>query len=146
MAYPGSGKAAKRYQSVGVASGIMDASPHRLVQMLLDGAVEKIAAAKGALERNDIPEKGRLIVWAVTIVGGLRASLDMDAGGEISANLEALYSYIERRLTEANLQNDPAALDEVLGLLGEIRNAWAAMPDEVKVPVGGAAAAQGSAG
>ncbi len=134
MSYGKPGRGAKRYQSVGVASGVMDATPHRLVQMLLDGAVEKVSIAKGALERSDIPEKGKYIVWAVTIVEGLRASLDLERGGEIAANLDSLYEYVGRRLTEANLDNDPAILVEVTDLLVEIRDAWDAMPDEVKVP------------
>lgn len=133
MAFPGSGRAAQRYQAVGVASGIMDATPHRLVQMLLDGAVEKVATAKGAMERQDIPEKGRFIVWAITIIGGLRSSLDLARGGEIAANLDSLYEYMERRLTAANIENDPAILTEVGSLLAEIRDAWAAMPNEVKL-------------
>ncbi|MEJ2577319.1 MAG: flagellar export chaperone FliS [Gammaproteobacteria bacterium] len=134
MSYGKPGRGAKRYQSVGVASGVMDATPHRLVQMLLDGAVEKVSIAKGALERSDIPEKGKYIVWAVTIVEGLRASLDLERGGEIAANLDSLYEYVGRRLTEANLDNDPDILVEVADLLVEIRDAWDAMPDEVKVP------------
>lgn len=142
MAFPGSGKAAKRYQAVGVASGVMDATPHRLVQMLLDGAVEKIATAKGAMERNDVPEKGKYIVWAITIIGGLRSSLDLTKGGEIAANLESLYDYMERRLTKANIEDDVTILAEVAGLLSEIRDAWEAMPDDVKIgaPVTQAAA------
>lgn len=139
MSYPYSGKAAKRYQAVGVASGVMDATPHRLVQMLLDGAVEKVATAKGAMERHDIPEKGRYISWAISIIGGLRASLDLKVGGEIAANLDSLYDYMERRLIAANIGNDVQILVEVGSLLGEIRGAWEAMPDEVKT---GSAVAQ----
>jgi flagellar protein FliS len=146
MSYGKPGRGAKAYQKVGVTSGVMDATPHRLVQMLLDGAVEKISIAKGALERDDIPEKGKYIVWAVTIVEGLRASLDLERGGEIATNLDSLYEYMGRRLTAANIDNDPEILAEVAGLLSEIRDAWDAVPDEVKVPGGSAPAAQGSVG
>jgi len=147
MSYGKPGRGAKAYQKVGVTSGVVDATPHRLVQMLLDGAVEKVSIAKGALERNDIPEKGKYIVWAVTIIEGLRASLDMERGGEIATNLDNLYDYMGRRLTAANIDNDPEILTEVTSLLTEIRDAWDAMPDEVKVPGGGGGpTAQGSVG
>lgn len=139
MTFSNSGKGIKQYQQVGVTSGIMDATPHRLVQMLLDGAVEKVATAKGAMERGDTAEKGRYVVWAISIIGGLRASLDLQHGGAIAANLDSLYEYVERRLTEANLGNDAQVLVEVLSLLTEIRDAWEAMPEQVKT---GSAVAQ----
>lgn len=132
MAYPKSAKAVNRYQTIGITAELMDATPHRLVQMLLNGALDKIAAAKGALERNDIAEKGRFITWSITIVNGLKASLDVERGGEIAANLESLYDYMTRQLIAANIENDLDKLLEVSSLLSEIRDAWAAMPDEVK--------------
>lgn len=132
MAYPKSMKAANRYQSIGVTSVLMDATPHRLVQMLLDGALEKIAAARGALERNDVAEKGRFITWSITIIGGLQASLDVEKGGQIAANLDGLYDYMTRQLSAANIDNDLDKLVEVSSLLAEIRDAWEAMPEQVK--------------
>lgn len=125
-------KAMKQYQKVGISSGLENATPHRLVKMLLDGALDKIATAKGALEHNEIARKGEYIGWAISILGGLRASLDLDAGGEIAANLDALYEYMSRRLAEANLDNDPAILDEVQSLLNEIKSAWDAIPQTVQ--------------
>jgi len=136
MSYGNVRGAVNQYRKVGVQGGVAGATPHRLIQMLLEGALEKIAFAKGFMERGDIPEKGRHIGWAISIVDGLRASLDMEAGGEISANLSALYDYMNRRLVEANLKNDPALLDEVAGLLGEIKGAWDAVPEEYRVPAG----------
>ena len=133
---------AAQYQKVGVNSGLADASPHRLVQMLLDGAIEKMAKARGAMERGSISEKGEMISWAISIIGGLQGSLDMERGGEISANLSGLYDYMARRLAEANQANDPAVLDEVIGLISEIRDAWEAMPVEIKTT--GAARLQAS--
>jgi flagellar protein FliS len=124
--------ALNQYRNVGVQSSLMDASPHRLIQMLLEGALERIHSAKGSLERGEIAKKCSLISSATSIVGGLRSSLDMEAGGEIAANLDALYEYMNRRLIEANAHNDPAVLDEVAKLLLEIKLGWDAIPEEVK--------------
>lgn len=120
------------YSQVAVQSNASYASPHRLIQMLLEGALEKIAIAKGHMTRRNVAEKGQHIGWAISIVGGLRASLDMTAGGEIAQNLDALYDYMERRLLHANLENDASALDEVGALLREVKSAWDAIPEHVQ--------------
>lgn len=122
----------QRYGRVSVGSEVDDAPPHRLIQMLMEGALEKIATAKGCMVRDDVEAKGRHISWAISIVGGLQSSLDMDAGGEIAQNLDDLYSYIGRRLMDANLNNNPDVLDEVMSLLLEIKGAWDIMPSSVK--------------
>ncbi len=124
-------QAAKSYSSVKVESGVMDASPHRLIQMLFEGALERIAQAKGAMAQNQIARKGELIGKAINIVGGLQGSLNDKEGGQLAANLDDLYDYIIRRLTEANFHNDPARLDECGRLLGEIKTAWDAIATEV---------------
>jgi flagellar protein FliS len=98
----------------------------------MEGALDKIAIARGHMERKEYEPKGRNISWAISIVNGLRGSLDLQAGGEIAANLDSLYDYMVRRLTESNLTNDQAILGEVSSLLREIKSAWDAMPDEVK--------------
>lgn len=133
MAQPGSGKAASRYQSVGASTGIMDASPHRLVQMLMEGALDKLATARGCIERDDLEGKSRHLTWGISIINGLRASLDVEAGGAIATNLNDLYSYMARRLLEAMPIDDVEPVTEVINLLLEIKGAWDAMPDEVKV-------------
>lgn len=120
------------YSEVAVQSNAAYASPHRLIQMLLEGALEKIAIAKGHMTRRQIAGKGQHIGWAISIIGGLRASLDMTAGGEIAQNLDALYDYMERRLLHANQENDANALDEVSGLLREVKSAWDAIPEHVQ--------------
>ncbi|MFQ5488322.1 MAG: flagellar export chaperone FliS [Gammaproteobacteria bacterium] len=122
--------ALQEYQQVSRKAGVEDASPHRLIQMLMEGALEKIAAAKGFMARGSIQEKGAHISWAVSIIDGLRVSLDKSVGGEIAENLEELYIYMMRRLTEANLKNEPAYLDEVASLLGQIKSAWDAIAPE----------------
>lgn len=121
--------AARLYARTAVQGGIDGASPHRLVLMLLDGALGRIAAARGHLEHGNIAARGESISQALAIVGGLHGSLDLDAGGELAANLDALYDYIERRLLHANLEADAAALDEVHRLLGEIRAGWVAIAE-----------------
>lgn len=123
--------ALSQYQSVSVKSGIEDATPHRLVQMLMEGALDKIAAAKGHMVRNEPADKGRYISWAISIVSGLQSSLDMESGGELSRNLDDLYDYMVRRLGEAGVKNDPAILDEVSSLLLEVKSAWDVIPSQL---------------
>jgi flagellar protein FliS len=124
-------QAAKNYSSLQVHSGVADASPHRLIQMLFEGALERIAQAKGAMMQKQIARKGELIGKAINIVGGLQGSLNDKEGGQLAANLDDLYDYIIRRLTEANFHNDAARLDECARLLGEIKTAWDAISSEV---------------
>lgn len=123
--------ALSQYNSVSVSTGIEDATPHRLVQMLMEGALDKIAAAKGHMVRNEPAEKGRFISWAISIINGLQSSLDMEAGGELSRNLDDLYDYMVRRLGEASAKNDPAILDEVSSLLLEVKSAWDVIPSQL---------------
>ncbi len=124
--------AMKQYQQVSVHSGIMDASPHRLVQMLMEGMLEKIALAKGSMANNNIASKGENISKAIAIVGGLQGSLNIDEGGEIAENLSNLYDYMTNRLVIANLRNDETILDEVAGLMVEIKMGWDGIPDALK--------------
>jgi flagellar protein FliS len=123
----------KAYNQVAVHTGVNDASPHRLIQMLLEAALEKIATAKGLMANKKIQQKGENISLAISIIDVLRASLDMQAGGEISQNLQALYDYMTRRLTEANLKNDTLILDEITNLILPIKQAWDAIPEEVRI-------------
>jgi flagellar protein FliS len=97
--------------------------------MLMEGALDKIAAARGHMERGEIQPKGQQIGSAISILEGLKSSLDMEKGGDIAQNLEELYLYMERRLLEAHLSNDPALLDEVSDLLKQIKEAWDAISD-----------------
>lgn len=116
------------YQTVAVHGGVAASDPHRLILMLMDGALERIASAKGAME-NGVPEaKSRLLHRAVSIIDELRASLNMQVGGEIAANMADLYEYSGRQLMRANLENKTDLLDEVSHLLREIRSAWIQIP------------------
>lgn len=120
--------ALQHYKKIGTHTDVATASPHRLIQMLLEGALEKINLAKGYMQRGEIQLKGNHISWAISIIDGLRISLDKDTGGEVAENLDALYDYMGRRLAEANLTNDGAMLDEVSKLLLEIKMAWDQVP------------------
>jgi len=115
------------YRQVGVETGVAAASPHQLVAMLFDGFNDALAQARAALAARNIEAKCKAISRAVRIVDeGLKANLD-PAGGELSANLGALYAYVALRLTEANLRNDVATLDECLHLMAPVRSAWLAI-------------------
>ncbi|HTF95826.1 MAG TPA: flagellar export chaperone FliS [Cellvibrio sp.] len=123
--------AVQSYANVKVHSGVESASPHRLIQMLFEGALERIAQAKGAMAQNQVARKGELIGKAAAIVGGLQGSLNDKEGGKLAANLDNLYDYIIRRLTQANFENNPEYLDECGRLLGEIKTAWDAIANQI---------------
>jgi flagellar protein FliS len=123
-------KALEGYGRSAVESEVNFASPHRIIQMLMEGALAKIATAKGCIERGEAAEKVRQITWGMNIISGLRSSLDQQKGGEIASNLDSLYEYMGRRLQEASINNDVAALEEVASLLGEIKSGWDEIPPE----------------
>lgn len=125
--------AMNQYKEVRVQSSVMDATPHRLIQMLMEGVLEKIALAKGNILRKEIAQKGENIGKAITIVGGLQASLDKEKGGELAENLNSLYGYMSQRLLMANLQSDEAILDEIADLMLEIKAGWDAIPGILNV-------------
>lgn len=116
--------AMKQYQTVNVHAQVTEADPHRLIQMLLDGGVQRVIQARGAMEYGNIALKGELIGKAMGIIGGLRDAVDTTNGGELAANLDNLYAFMQQRLSQANLKNDPAMLDEVVHLLREIKEGW----------------------
>ncbi|MNG01434.1 Flagellar protein FliS [compost metagenome] len=119
--------AMRQYQSVNTQAQAVDASPHRLIQMLMEGGLTRIAQARGAMERQQTAMKGELIGKAIGIIGGLREGLDLQKGGELAANLDSLYQYMVARLLEANVKNDAAPLDEVAGLLRNVKSGWDAI-------------------
>ncbi|MDU9389192.1 flagellar export chaperone FliS [Pseudomonas japonica] len=119
--------ALRQYQKISAQAQTSEASPHRLVQMLMEGGLDRIAQAKGSLERSDIAGKGIAIGKAIGIVGGLREGLDRDNMTPELERLDNLYLYMTRRLTDANLKNDIAALDEVSDLLTTVKEGWDAV-------------------
>ena len=123
-----------QYKRINNESALEGASPHQLIQMLINGALDRLSQARGAMQRKDTAQKGLLIGKAVSILGGLQDSLDTTADEQITANLDSLYDYMQRRLLEANVKNDMALLDEVSDLLLTIKDGWdaiAPMPTSV---------------
>ncbi|THC39554.1 flagellar export chaperone FliS [Massilia sp. Mn16-1_5] len=113
------------YAKVGMETAVISASPHKLIVLLYDGAITAIKNGATHMAAGNIIEKGAAISKALDIINnGLRASLDKKAGGDIAANLDALYVYMTERLLMANLQNKLALLDEVQTLLVDLRDAW----------------------
>ncbi|MGE8345478.1 flagellar export chaperone FliS [Pseudomonas helleri] len=119
-------RALRQYQKVNSHAQISEASPHRLIQMLMEGGLERMAQAKGALSRGDIPQKALLLTKAVDIIGGLRQGLDADKTDDKEAlqQLDDLYEYMAVRLTQANIKNDPEIIDEVARLLITVKSGW----------------------
>ena len=112
------------YQRVNTQTSITDADPHKLIQLLYNGAIERINMAKSRIQAKDYGGKAQLINKAIEIIGGLRSFLDFEQGGDLAARLEALYDYMERSLLEASAKNDLAKLDEVLTLLRSVKEGW----------------------
>ena len=122
-------RALRQYQKVNSHAQISEASPHRLIQMLMEGALDRMAQAKGALSRNDLPQKALLITKAIGIIIGLRQALDEEKAEDKDAlqQLDSLYEYMTVRLTQANAANDPELIDEVARLLITVKSGWDAI-------------------
>lgn len=128
MFTPSAYRASSAYKRVGVDTAVPGADSHRLVQMLFDEALESISAARGAMQRGEIPAKCALISKALRIVDeGLKASLNTELGGELAGNLNSLYSYCAQQLMLANARNEEALLIEVRELLEPVSQAWRAI-------------------
>jgi flagellar protein FliS len=121
-------KAMESYGADNLASQASVANSVDLIQMLFDGLIESITSAQGHLQRGAIQEKCKCLARASRIVIGLQSSLDFQKGGDLAKNLNELYDYVTRRLLHANAQNDPMALQEIHGLMSEIRQAWQNVP------------------
>ncbi len=119
------------YQKMGVNTEIESATPHRLIQLMMERVLTKIAIARGFMKRESVAEKGKHIGDAISIVSGLQASLNHKPDKRLAGNFDALYDYMARRLIQANLKNDPAMLDEVAGLMRELKEAWDAVSPEL---------------
>lgn len=117
---------AAAYEKVGLDVKVQTADSHQLVMMLYDGAQMAIATAAAHARAGDRMAMSESITKASAIIfEGLRASLDIEAGGDIARQLASLYDYIGMRLQVANLNGEQAVFDEVSDLLGQLRSAWA---------------------
>lgn len=120
-----------QYQAVNAQTSVMDVDRHQLIQLLFDGAIERINMAKARINAKDFEGKNRLINKSIEIVSGLRSFLDLEKGQELAQNLFDLYVYCEHKLFQANVRNDLSILDEVLGHLKKIQEGWSGIRKEV---------------
>lgn len=127
-------KAIDSYGQVKVSTGVSSANNIELIQMLFDGLIESLSTARGHIQHGAIADKSKAIARASRIVLGLQGALDFEKGGDLASNLNELYSYVTRRLLYVNAKNDIEALDEVYGLMTEIRQAWESVPGLIPQP------------
>lgn len=113
------------YRKVGAQGSVVDADPHRVIQLLLNGVLDRLAQARGHMQRGEAAAKSEQIGKALGIVEGLMLNLDTERGGDIATNLNDLYDYIMGVLLKANLDNNVSLIDEVGDLLREVEGAWA---------------------
>ena len=123
--YTAGNSAISAYQRIGVETSVGAADPYKLILMLFEGAQEALNRAKMHMQLNEIAEKGQMISKAIMIIDhGLKASLDMNAGGDLAIKLQALYDYMTHQLLVANIQNNVEKITEVNKLLSELHSAW----------------------
>ena len=125
-------KGINAYKKGSLKQDIATADPHRLTLMLMQGALDRMAYAKGCIERKDLAGKSEHLSRVNAILLNLRDTLDLDIGGEIAQNLYSLYEFMVQRLLDANVQNSLQIMDEVINLLLPIKTAWAGIPEDAK--------------
>lgn len=113
-----------QYKKIDNESAVNGASPHRLIQMLMTGALDRLAQSKAAYENDNIEQKGVLLGKSISIIAELQGSLDEEKSKELVSNLDKLYDYMQRRLLEANMKNDMGMVEEVRGLLLKVKTSW----------------------
>lgn len=118
------------YKKVSVDSQLSAASPHKVIQMLMAGAIERLIQGKAAMQAGNIPAKGERLGKALDIIISLRSCLSMQDGGEIASNLDALYEFMITQISAANHKNDPQPIDDVIDIIREIKSAWDQIPTE----------------
>jgi len=126
-------EALNTYSDVGVRSSVSVASPHRLIEMLFSKAQEHLNVAIGSIQRGDLQRKAHALGKVLDILEYLRVCIDPGIDGDFADQLAELYAYMERTVTEANLEDDPGKLEEVLSLLAEVKSGWTGIPEEYKV-------------
>jgi flagellar protein FliS len=127
-------RAIDSYGEVQVVTGVASANSVELIQMLFDGLIESLSITRGHIQRGAVADKAKSIARASRIVLGLQGALDFEKGGDLANNLNELYGYVTRRLIHVNIHNDLKVLDEIHGLMSEIREAWEHVPSLVPAP------------
>jgi len=131
--YTNSRNAAHAYANVGLETGVVSASPHQLIIMLYEGAELSVRMAIKYINERNLEKKSAAISKASTIIlEGLRAALDTSKGGDIALQLDSLYAYMNQRLMLAHINNQTEPLEEVLGLLRELHEAWTQIGKEAR--------------
>ena len=125
-------QALNQYQQVSNQQAINGASPHRLIQMLMEGGIQRMAEAKGAMQRGEVADKGVAVGKAISIVGGLSDSLNLEVEGGLSQQLQGLYEFVVDNLMEANVMNNPAKIDEAIKVMKIIKSGWDEIATEVE--------------
>jgi flagellar secretion chaperone FliS len=126
-------RAANAYANVDLETSVQSANPHRLILMLFEAAILSVSKAQRYMETDNIPMKGMAISKAIQIIDeGLKASLDENQGGDMATQLKDLYVYMSHRLLLASMRNEPEGLAVVAGLLTDLKDAWAAIGQEVQ--------------
>jgi len=125
-------KAVNAYKKGNLKQEVAEADPHKLTLMLMQGALENMAKAKGTIQRNQYESKGTFFSKAISIVQYLRDTIDLTVKSDVVDNLFSLYDYMIERLTDANIQHNENIVDEVMQLMLPIKSAWAEIPEEAK--------------
>jgi flagellar secretion chaperone FliS len=123
-------KGAQQYAKLNKSTAVEEATPHQLIQMLYQGALDNLQQSIGHMERKDYEAKGNTIGRAISIIGGLQGFLDHEKGGDIARNLDSLYDYMMIRLYEATRENSLQKVQEVIGLLKQIKTGWDSIAEE----------------
>ncbi|MDD9195571.1 flagellar export chaperone FliS [Aliivibrio sp. S3MY1] len=118
------------YKKVSIDSQLSAASPHKVIQMLMAGAIERLIQGKAAMQQGNTAVKGERLGKALDIVISLRTCLSMDDGGDIASNLDSLYDFMIRQISQANQNNESQPIDDVVDMLREIKSAWDQIPAE----------------
>ncbi|MCP4323281.1 MAG: flagellar export chaperone FliS [Psychromonas sp.] len=121
----------KQYQNTNLAH-VEQADPHTLISLVMQHILGNLAGAKGAIERNEIENRNKMLTKVIGLIGELQNSLDMEKGGELSENLYGLYGYMISQVNSANMKNDPEPLSEVTTLIAEIKSGWDGIPQDVR--------------
>lgn len=126
-------KGVKAYQSVGGRDQAAAADPFEVIQMLMAGAIQKLAVSKGAIERKDFAVKSENLTKALSIVNALQDALDMSVESEVVGNMYDLYDFVKRQVVDASVSNSTAAIDNAIRIMRDLKEGWDAIPYDARM-------------